>query len=197
MASDTRQFAPATFAERLFFGSVASVLVAVAQVGTLFLSTRQVVEYSRKISVWLVGNGHGDAGGNSMPSWDVPRTLHLIQVSLRRASDLVPGARCLHRSVAARVWLAAIGIRSSVVVGVARGLHPCSPTSEGGQYVSEQESFAERHSARQAHGSVQDDAGFHGHAWLEFEQNSSAIDSDLPETMFDHPNTDYTEVYRR
>jgi len=37
-----------------------------------------------------------------------------------RASRLVPGARCLHRALASRVWLARRGVRSGLVVGFRR-----------------------------------------------------------------------------
>ncbi len=35
----------------------------------------------------------------------------------RRMSRLVPGARCLHQAAATRVWLAAHGVSSEIVVG--------------------------------------------------------------------------------
>ncbi|MBA2665058.1 MAG: lasso peptide biosynthesis B2 protein [Bradymonadaceae bacterium] len=55
-----------------------------------------------------------------------PRALHRAQLSegaslaailANRASRLVPGTSCMHRAVAARLWLARRGIAGRIVIG--------------------------------------------------------------------------------
>ncbi|MFP4600464.1 MAG: lasso peptide biosynthesis B2 protein [Persicimonas sp.] len=41
----------------------------------------------------------------------------IAELLAHRASRLVPGARCLHRALACRVWLARRGIDATIVVG--------------------------------------------------------------------------------
>lgn len=43
--------------------------------------------------------------------------LERARLTAHRASRLIPGARCLQRALASRVWLARRGIESEVVVG--------------------------------------------------------------------------------
>lgn len=45
------------------------------------------------------------------------RAAALCELLAHRASRLVPGARCMHRALAGRVWLARRGVASEIVVG--------------------------------------------------------------------------------
>lgn len=47
----------------------------------------------------------------------VEESVGLAKRAAGRASRLVPGAACLHRALAARVWLARRGIEAEIVVG--------------------------------------------------------------------------------
>jgi hypothetical protein len=198
MATTSSKFEPATLGEKLVFAPIALALVSIAQVSTLFMSTRRVVEYSRHAAGWLADltdqEGRADRANGSE---NLARTLHLIRVSLQRASEFVPGARCLHRSVSARVWLASLGIRSSVVVGVSRGPRPASERKASGSASGEPADQLESEHVDTP--KFPADTGFHGHAWLEFDRTPENFDgeSDMPATMFAHPDQDYTEVYRR
>ncbi len=51
---------------------------------------------------------------------DPSEYVGLAKTAARRASRLVPGATCLHRALASRVWLARRGISSEIVVGFRR-----------------------------------------------------------------------------
>ena len=53
-------------------------------------------------------------------STDVSESAHRVGAVLEDVSPWVPGAKCLHRAAAGRVWLAALGIQSQIVVGVRR-----------------------------------------------------------------------------
>jgi hypothetical protein len=51
---------------------------------------------------------------------DPSEYVGLAKAAARRASRLVPGATCLHRALASRVWLARRGVASEIVVGFRR-----------------------------------------------------------------------------
>jgi len=203
MTSDSRQFESATLAEKLMFGPVAMILLVAARLGTLFLSTRRVVHLSKQIADLAADwSSHSrevaDSDATTQPE-SLVRTLHLIQVSLQRASGFLPRARCLHRSVAARVWLASLGLRASVVVGVSRGARPDTATSDSEDSDAVRSSTPDRlESDRTDTRKFPADTGFHGHAWLEFDRSppTHTRATDLPTAMFEHPDQDYTEVYR-
>lgn len=49
-----------------------------------------------------------------------PETARMVSSALETATRFVPGALCLHRAAAGRVWLASFGIESRIVVGLRR-----------------------------------------------------------------------------
>lgn len=53
----------------------------------------------------------------SPPAESVAEATELSELLAHRASRLVPGARCMHRALAGRVWLARRGIAAEIVVG--------------------------------------------------------------------------------
>lgn len=52
---------------------------------------------------------------------DVEVSVALAQTSARRMSRLLPGTTCLHRALAARIWLSRRGIDADIVVGFRKG----------------------------------------------------------------------------
>lgn len=52
---------------------------------------------------------------------DTVETTRRVARTLESVSRYVPGALCLHRAAAGRVWLATSGISSRIVIGVHRG----------------------------------------------------------------------------
>lgn len=44
-------------------------------------------------------------------------TAEVAEILAGRASKLVPGAQCMHRALAGRVWLARRGVQAQIVVG--------------------------------------------------------------------------------
>lgn len=57
-------------------------------------------------------NAHG------APRGDEAQLLERAARTVHRAQRLVPRARCMHRALAARVWLARRGVETTVVFGV-------------------------------------------------------------------------------
>ena len=64
-----------------------------------------------------VANRLADQIGRDRANKSVESTVGLAKRAAGRASKLVPGAACLHRALAARVWLARRGIPAEIVVG--------------------------------------------------------------------------------
>jgi hypothetical protein len=82
--------------------------VLLFRAAALTMSIRELVRFATALSEWLPPTV---VEASRRPS------LEEAEPAARRASRLVPGARCLHRALAARVWLARRGVCSSLVVG--------------------------------------------------------------------------------
>jgi len=90
--------------------------VAVARVLSELLSIEQLLRLAGEAArlaarfpaqtPWSSGNAEASA-----------QAAALGELLAHRASRLVPGARCMHRALAGRVWLARRGVASEIVVG--------------------------------------------------------------------------------
>ena len=72
------------------------------------MSIKELVRFAAALSEWMP------------PTIVQASRLETAERASERASRLVPGAVCLHRALAARVWLARRGVPTSLVVGFRR-----------------------------------------------------------------------------
>ncbi|MFW5967482.1 MAG: lasso peptide biosynthesis B2 protein [Persicimonas sp.] len=89
--------------EMLFELSAARVAVAMFSIERLLVLARRAAERRRRDHL---------KGDRSVEQW-----CNVAELLAHRASRLVPGAECLHRALACRVWLARRGIDAEIVVG--------------------------------------------------------------------------------
>src|SRR5690554_7847945 len=90
--------------------------LAIARVLTEFLSIEQLLRLVGEAARIVEGCPARSRVGS--PSRDaIAEAAALSELLAHRASRLVPGAQCLQRALAGRVWLARRGIASEIVVG--------------------------------------------------------------------------------
>lgn len=86
------------------------VELAIARLASEMTSIERLLQLVGDSARWAAGfESHQQRG--------VAEWAEIAELLAHRASRLVPGARCLHRALAARVWLARRGVDAQVVVG--------------------------------------------------------------------------------
>lgn len=92
-----------------------------AEMGAYVLGFR-LLSFSRPIgSLVRLASELSDVLPASRSDRSVVETIRIAQGAARRTSKLVPGARCLHRALSSRLWLARRRIASEIVVGFRKG----------------------------------------------------------------------------
>src|SRR5690554_3400663 len=100
---------PIAQAEMLAEVAIARVLSGMLSMEQLLRLAGEAARFAERFPAQLQGS--------------VPRVQAIAQAAVlsellaHRASRVVPGARCMHRALAGRVWLARRGIASKIVVG--------------------------------------------------------------------------------
>jgi hypothetical protein len=84
--------------------------LAAARVASEMFSIEQLLKLAGDAARWAGRFGVRDR----RPVEEWPEIAELLA---NRASRLVPGAKCMHRALAGRVWLARRGIAAQIVVG--------------------------------------------------------------------------------
>ena len=86
------------------------VELAAARLASEMFSIEQLLKIAGDAATWAARF----PAAQTSASDDSPETASLLA---HRASRLIPGAKCLHRALAARVWLARRGVDAQIVVG--------------------------------------------------------------------------------
>jgi hypothetical protein len=86
------------------------VEIAAARAASEMFSIEQLLKLAGDVARWAARVPA--RGGRSAEEWS-----EIAQLLAHRASRLVPGAKCMHRALAGRVWLARRGIEAQIVVG--------------------------------------------------------------------------------
>ncbi len=76
-------------------------------------NARILLDVAEQLADWLATPDR-DSDDATPPEWGGARR------SAQSLSQWIPGARCLHRALASRIWLARRGIEAEVVVGFQR-----------------------------------------------------------------------------
>lgn len=87
------------------------LMVGVFRAASAGMPIRELVRFAASLAEWLPPTMAGSGRR---------RSLRRAEPWARRASEFIPGATCLHRSLASRVWLARRGIPTRLVVGFRR-----------------------------------------------------------------------------
>lgn len=85
--------------------------VATARVAVAMFSIEKLLELTGRLARRV--RHDRVRGGRSPEEW-----CEVAELLAARASKLVPGAECLHRALACRVWLARRGVDAEIVVGL-------------------------------------------------------------------------------
>ncbi|WP_168210748.1 lasso peptide biosynthesis B2 protein [Persicimonas caeni] len=86
------------------------IAIAIARLATEVFSIEQLLKLAGEAAQWA----------ERFPSFDrrsPDEWAEIADLLANRASRLVPGAQCLQRALASRVWLARRGIDAQIVVG--------------------------------------------------------------------------------
>lgn len=86
--------------------------VALARVAAECMSIEALLRLAAEGAKWA---GRLPRRATERPAED--EIARLAELLAARASRLVPGAACLHRALASRVWLARRGVQAQIVVG--------------------------------------------------------------------------------
>lgn len=103
MSDQPRRIYPIDQLEMLTYLAIARALTEVVPIEKLLLSTGKLAELAGRL-------GH-------VSHRPLETQLERARLTAHRASRLVPGAQCLQRALASRVWLARRGVASEVIVG--------------------------------------------------------------------------------